>query len=205
MRALAAALAFLLLAPLAPLAIAADAPPPLPEQPAVEYYVGENGQQVGPLTLEQVQQRIRDGKTRRDDYVWKSGLAAWAKAEAFAELMPTFQAAVPPPMPADANFKQMMVGTWEGSSQMQGFLLTSRLTYSADGRFSGYAIMTAPGSQPMQAPLVGTWTIEPVAADSFTLTLTETAGGMSITTFRVIDDNTLEDLGSGSRSRKIAD
>lgn len=213
MRLLAAALALVLCVPAAmaadqpgepPAMPAQDTPPPLPAPVApVQYYVGENGQQVGPLTLEQVQQRIRDGKTKRDDLVWKTGLPNWAGAESFAELKPSFQNAGPPALPPEATFKQVMIGTWESSYDMQGYLNTIRIAYGADGRYAGTAIATPPGGQPMQAALVGSWTIQPTGSNTFTLTMTGTTGGTGNYPMRVVDATTLENLGSGAISRKI--
>jgi hypothetical protein len=220
MRVLTAALAILLCAPAAlaadqpappPAAPAADGPPPLPapEPPPlpatpVEYYVGENGQRVGPMTLEQLEQRIREGKTVREDLVWKTGLAAWQAAQSFAELQPAFQQVQPPALPPEATFKQTLIGTWEASYDMQGYFITSRLAYGADGRYAGTVMATPPGGQPLQSPLYGSWTIKPTGQDTFTLTLKDGSGATSNHQIRIVDPTTLENLGTGVRSRKIA-
>jgi hypothetical protein len=181
----------------------ADAPPALPPQPAVQYFVGENGKQVGPLTLQQVEERIKAGTTKRDDLVWKSGQAAWAKADTFGELQAVLQQAAPPPMPEDGKYKQVMVGTWETTQELQGSVTTTRITYAADGRYAGYAVMASPNAQPLQAPLAGTWTVKPAGPDTFSLTLQDQNGRTGTFTLRVVDPTTLEDLGSGGRPRKI--
>lgn len=212
MRLAAAALAIILCAPAAlaadqaapPPMPAQDGPPPLPAPAApVEYYVGENGQPVGPLTLAELEQRIRDGKTRKDDLVWKTGLPNWAAAQSLAELLPSFQNAAPPPLPPEAGFKQMLIGTWESSYDLQGYLNTVRVAYGADGRYAGTAVATPPGGQPMQAPLVGSWSIRPTGSDTFTLTMKDANGATGDYPMRVLDANTLENLANGVRSRKI--
>ena len=66
------------------------APPPLPG--TTQWYVGEGGQQVGPLSPAEVTGRT--GITP-DTLVWKAGMAAWARLGDVPEL----QAATPPPLP----------------------------------------------------------------------------------------------------------
>ncbi len=66
---------------------------------SADYYVVAGGQQVGPLTLEQLLARIRSGETKADDLVWKAGMADWGKAGTLAELAAAFPAEplAPPP------------------------------------------------------------------------------------------------------------
>ncbi len=70
-------------------------PPPLSPQ----FYVAVNGQQVGPLTLEQIQQMIAKGQVNKNTYVWKPGLANWTPAQQVPEIAQLFGAAPPPPPP----------------------------------------------------------------------------------------------------------
>jgi hypothetical protein len=72
------------------------------------YYVGKNGQQTGPFTLEQVQAKYASGEILPTDLMWKEGTADWKAASAFSELAaaapssapvsmtPTYQAAPTP-------------------------------------------------------------------------------------------------------------
>jgi len=69
---------------------AAAAPPPLPG--TTQWYVGENGQQVGPLSPQEVVSR--PGITP-DSLVWKSGMASWTRLGDVPELA----SAAPPPLP----------------------------------------------------------------------------------------------------------
>ena len=64
------------------------APPPLPG--TTQWYVGENGQQVGPLSPAEVQ--ARPGITP-DTLVWKAGMAEWKRLGDIPELQG------PPPLP----------------------------------------------------------------------------------------------------------
>jgi hypothetical protein len=68
---------------------------------AATYFVAENGVQVGPLSLDQVRERIARGVTTGADLVWRPGLDAWARADAVDELAGLFAppVIVPPPLP----------------------------------------------------------------------------------------------------------
>jgi hypothetical protein len=62
------------------------------------YYVGKNGQQTGPFTLDQVKAKYATGEILPTDLVWKEGTADWKPASNFAEfsapaaVTPTYQA-----------------------------------------------------------------------------------------------------------------
>jgi len=72
-------------------------PPPLPGPSNVQYYTAVNGQQIGPMSLDEIAQRIRAGQTGPADLVWKTGAPAWARADSYPELAAIFNA--PPPLP----------------------------------------------------------------------------------------------------------
>ncbi len=73
----------------------AAAPPPPPAQ----FYVTVNGQQAGPLSLEQIRQMISQGQVKPNTYVWKQGLANWVPANQVPEIAGLFGATPPPPPP----------------------------------------------------------------------------------------------------------
>lgn len=62
------------------------------------YYVGKNGQQTGPFTLDQVKAKYATGEILPTDLVWKEGTADWKPASNFSEfsapasITPTYQA-----------------------------------------------------------------------------------------------------------------
>jgi hypothetical protein len=60
------------------------------------YYVGKNGQQTGPFTLDQVKAKYATGEILPTDLMWKEGTADWKAASTFSEL------AAPAPAPAPA-------------------------------------------------------------------------------------------------------
>ncbi len=74
----------------------AATPPPLPQ--ATTYFVGINGQQTGPYTVEQLRAQALAGTFTKDSLVWTQGMAGWLAAETVAELVAVL-GAVPPPLP----------------------------------------------------------------------------------------------------------
>jgi hypothetical protein len=66
------------------------------------YYIGHYGQ-LGPLTLEQMEELVQGGVVAPDTYVWRTGMADWTHAGGAAELRPFLAASpsysAPPPPP----------------------------------------------------------------------------------------------------------
>lgn len=68
---------------------------------ATWYYVGHYGQ-LGPLTLDQMGELVRDGVVGNDTFVWRQGMPDWAAASACHELVQfglIQPSAAPPPVP----------------------------------------------------------------------------------------------------------
>jgi membrane protease subunit (stomatin/prohibitin family) len=76
---------------------APQTPPPPP--PQVTYTLNINGQNMGPYTLQQLQQMIQSGQINKDTYVWKQGMQNWELAGNVQELSALFGAVPPPPPP----------------------------------------------------------------------------------------------------------
>ena len=74
---------------------AMNTPPPMPN---VQYHVSVGGAQSGPFNMQQLAQMAQTGQLTPQSYVWKQGMAAWAKASTFEEFTNSF-AACPPPIP----------------------------------------------------------------------------------------------------------
>ncbi len=72
----------------------AAAPPP----PPAGFHVLVNGQQMGPVPVQQLAQMIQAGQANAATNVWKPGMAAWAPASSVPELLPLFQTPPPPPV-----------------------------------------------------------------------------------------------------------
>jgi uncharacterized RDD family membrane protein YckC len=55
---------------------------------AEEWYVGSNGQQSGPFTLQQLRQKAASGELTKADLIWKEGLANWVSCASVKGLFP---------------------------------------------------------------------------------------------------------------------
>lgn len=78
---------------------AAAAPPPLPGQAG--FFIGVNGQQLGPFGPNELQGQVTAGQLTPDTLVWRQGMAAWTRAGDVPEVNSVFGAA-PPPLPPAA-------------------------------------------------------------------------------------------------------
>jgi membrane protease subunit (stomatin/prohibitin family) len=74
-------------------------PPPLP--PAEQWFLGANGQQLGPFDRNGLSQQVAGGTLTASTLVWRNGMAAWVAASQVPELTSLF-GAVPPPLPPQA-------------------------------------------------------------------------------------------------------
>ena len=76
-----------------------QAPPPMM---SAQYYVGINGQQMGPFDVNMLRQMAQQGQLNAQTQVWTQGMPQWAPAGTVAELAALFAAApmgaTPPPM-----------------------------------------------------------------------------------------------------------
>ncbi len=175
---------------------AAVAPPPLPAE--AEYFVEEQRKPVGPLTLEAMRQRVKAGKTRPSDLVWKKGAAGWAAAETFTELQTD---TVPPALP-DTRFRDYMVGTWQTTSEMQGLSTTTMVRYDPNGTYAGVVTTTALGThQTASRQIAGSWSVASIREKQFTLTLKErNSPSVNTAQMRIVDENTLDLEGTGMQA-----
>lgn len=73
---------------------AMNTPPPMPN---VQFYVSANGSQMGPFTMQQLQQMVQTGQLTNQTYVWKQGMANWNFAGNVPELSGLFAPPPPPP------------------------------------------------------------------------------------------------------------
>lgn len=183
-----------------------DQPPPLPQRPAVTFHVENQGRAEGPLSLEQVAERIRAGAVARTTLVWKAGMPAWQKAEEVEELAALF-AARPPELTLAHRLERLILGTWRLSGPMAGMNVVTTLRYHPDGTYSGVqqAQMIAVNAPPVSIPVSGRWSIEVVSDSEFALTLTPADGTMRQTaTITVLDENTLRNETAGAIARRVA-
>lgn len=71
-------------------------PPPVPA--SVSYYIAIEGQQQGPFSISQMQQKVQSGDIQRTTLVWHASLTEWTQAEHDPTLSNIFKH-LPPPLP----------------------------------------------------------------------------------------------------------
>jgi membrane protease subunit (stomatin/prohibitin family) len=71
-------------------------PPPVPG--AVPFFVAQGQQQTGPFDMATLQAQAASGALKRENLVWRQGMAGWTKAGDVPELAALF-ANMPPPLP----------------------------------------------------------------------------------------------------------
>lgn len=76
---------------------ATPAPPPIPV--AVQYFYASNGQQAGPVTMEQLSALFANRTINRDSLIWKQGMAGWTALKDVEELKVFLGGSTPPPLP----------------------------------------------------------------------------------------------------------
>ena len=64
--------------------------------------VAENGQTLGPFSLEGLAQAVADGRFRAETLVWCAGMSGWTAAGQLPHFASLFQTPPPPP-PAPSN------------------------------------------------------------------------------------------------------
>ena len=73
------------------------APPPIPA--AVQYFYAVNGQQAGPVTMEQLSALFANRTVNKDTLIWKQGMANWSALKDVEELKVFLGGSTPPPLP----------------------------------------------------------------------------------------------------------
>ncbi|MBW2230498.1 MAG: SPFH domain-containing protein [Deltaproteobacteria bacterium] len=81
-------------------AMGGGAPPATPPPPPtpVTWHVAENGQAVGPFSIEQLGQAVGTGRLQAASLVWTAGMTGWTPAGQVPQLIQLFQTG-PPPVP----------------------------------------------------------------------------------------------------------
>jgi hypothetical protein len=181
-------------------------PPPLPPAPVVAFFMEQGGQAVGPLSIDQIKVEIEARRLTPKTMVWKSGDPAWMTADQQPDLKPLL-GNIPPPVPPEAQWRQFLVGTWQASitsmNSGQSFTQTVTTQFRPDGTFVGVVTMSINGTPGSTQPLSGTWTIQAITGDQFTLT--ENAQGQPPVTvsLRRVDPNTIANDTDGYQATRI--
>lgn len=73
----------------------------MPNMPKTGYFVNVNNQQVGPFTVQQLQQFAQAGEFTQQMFVWREGMTQWQTAGSVQELAALFSTQMPsmPQMP----------------------------------------------------------------------------------------------------------
>jgi len=73
-------------------------PPPMPAQ--VQYFYASNGQQAGPVTIDQLGALFANRTVNKESLVWKQGMTNWTAIKDVEELKAFLGGSTPPPLPA---------------------------------------------------------------------------------------------------------
>jgi hypothetical protein len=71
-------------------------PPPLPV--IEKFFYASDGQQKGPISIDEIKQLITTNKFNKETLIWKEGMANWTKASEVGNIASLFGGA-PPPLP----------------------------------------------------------------------------------------------------------
>lgn len=86
-----------------------SSPPPI----GASFYINLNGSQSGPYDSNSLQAMVKDGRVKRDTFVWKQGMSEWKKASDIKELDDLLSSIppslpplgdIPPPIPSSPKF-----------------------------------------------------------------------------------------------------
>jgi len=72
-------------------------PPPMPTP--IQYFYAANGQQAGPVSMEQLKMLFANRTINKDSLVWKQGMDNWAALNTVEELKAFLGGNTPPPLP----------------------------------------------------------------------------------------------------------
>ena len=157
-------------------------PPALPNAPAMTFHIDEGGSPSGPLSLDQLRQRVAAGTLTPGTLAWTEGMPGWQPAAQVAGLNSLFQpptmanvpTAMPQPAASTPDPQRFLIGRW----QVKGMLPMGEqgptdgeitMTYNPDGSFvmAGLYRMQHPqaGMIPIQANMNGQWQVNGVDAE----------------------------------------
>jgi membrane protease subunit (stomatin/prohibitin family) len=72
-------------------------PPPMPVQ--TQYFYASNGQQMGPVSIEQLKGFFANRTINKDSLIWKQGMSNWTALKDVQELQSFLGGNTPPPLP----------------------------------------------------------------------------------------------------------
>ena len=128
-----------------------------------------------------------------------------ARTDAPSVAIPAPRDDTPAPPSLTQKFEDYLVGTWQAraADPNTGIVMTSQTQFFSNGSFSGMLSGLVNG-YPQTSPMSGTWSLSPISASRFSLTLNYVGAGSQTQTFRVIDHNSSESA-AGVVCRRISD
>lgn len=123
------------------------------------HYIGRFGQ-LGPLSIEQMRELVRDEVIQGDTYVWRTGMAEWVRAESTSEFGSSFVRSPIPNAPPMAPKPQIPLHTPPNLVHPHPFATQTPMTmvpFSTRSRIaSGVLNLLFPGVGRMYLGYIGT-------------------------------------------------
>ena len=151
----------------------ADGPPDLPQLdtppdlPKISYYIGVNGEKIGPLDQSDLTSRIKTGDLNPNTLVWTNGMDSWQKAETRTDLNALLAAVSTKPPRSEIEAEKFVVGKWTTSGtttvpELGQARVKGTETYGADGTYSSVSevVIDSPPAQLRQSGLQGALTLD---------------------------------------------
>jgi uncharacterized RDD family membrane protein YckC len=168
------------------------------------WFYAKDGQQVGPVSLEEVQALARAGALRREDLIWREGMSQWSPAGSVASIFPSGAVSpgvnappamlnylsVDPTRPNYAGFWTRFCGVFIDGLMLRivGYIFQAVLTLILGGQIAEVFERTrTPGGAVAAgitslATLVGGWLYESLMISSvYQATLGKMAVGITVT------------------------
>lgn len=201
---------------------------PLPDAgTSQKFFIEDGGNAVGPLSLQQLRERVRAGTIKADRLVWKAGTAKWVAARDMLEIAEFYSQTSPKPAPAglpaappvktvttvpvtpegatsrSGDLSGYLTGTWKSEGDKETF------AFAADGTLASRGSTVVNGEAVI---LRGTFTVERTGPRSFVMRYTtkfDGGGGNVVSqagdkSFEIVDDGTLRDAESRILLKRFA-
>lgn len=189
----------------------ADSLPPVmpggpPASELAEWWISPTGEPLGPYSEAELLQFAEAGDIGPATYVWRDGMAAWAR---LGEVEALGKVAGAARRGEDERRKQAfadyLVGNWyvEGPQKddQGAYYSVLRVTFRPDGSFAGSEYMTSAGYEPQMIVLKGRWSITVTGESSFDVAMVEEANPFTWKLV-ILGPDTLENTVDGSRMER---
>lgn len=170
------------------------------------WYIAPNGQQAGPLTLDQVKESIQAGKVSRETLVWSaSWKTGWRAAKDVREINQLFPAGPSAPLspaiasqPTTQRFMRYLIGgAWimDPVADYEG-TISKTFAFRSDGTYAGVEQRsgTVEGVFDRSFSISGTWEVVAVDDSRFILYLDKSSEQSTRWSLEMVDQNTFRDV-----------